>query len=143
VEVQKASDSLDRAISLFNSTATNLRLVGPSAKYSHDIISENFRCITFSPHAPTADKMLNCSTKQDIKPCLTRLKDHLLEKAKSLHDKFMNLHMELETICESVDEQRENVNDLDLRLHQSVQSYRSMKHAVAEASKRYGVYLLP
>ncbi len=136
VDVQKASDSLDRAISMFNATATNLRLVGASAKYTKDIISDSFKLITFAPHAPTADRMLNCSIKQDIKPCLFKLKDHLLEKAKSLHDRYMDTHMELEAICETVDEQRESVNAIEAKLQHSIQSYRTNKHSIAEAAKR-------
>lgn len=136
VEVQKASDSLDRAISMFNATATNLRLVGASAKYPKDIISDSFKLITFAPHAPTADRMLNCSIKQDIKPCLFKLKDHLLEKAKSLHDRYMDTHMELEAICETVDEQRESANAIEAKLQHSIQSYRTNKHSIAEAAKR-------
>jgi SMC interacting uncharacterized protein involved in chromosome segregation len=121
---------------MFNATATNLRLVGASAKYTKDIISDSFKLITFAPHAPTADRMLNCSIKQDIKPCLFKLKDHLLEKAKSLHDRYMDTHMELEAICETVDEQRESVNAIEAKLQHSIQSYRTNKHSIAEAAKR-------
>lgn len=136
VEVQKASDSVDRSISLFNNTATKLSLVGPSNKYPMDVISDQFKCITFTPHALTADKMVNCSMKQNIKPSLLKLKDYLLEKAKSLHDKYMDTHMQLEAVLEAVEEKREAVNALEAKLQKHLNDYRTGKHAVAEAVKR-------